>query len=138
MNIPRYVRLAGLLILLALPGCSLLDFDTGSGDRITLVNRSGEVIYYTTLELESSYLVDPIPSFAPSESPFPKLDPGASAVVGEITAYEPGDDLIFFLYAVRDVDGEEATEPVAALVHLLTVTAGELRKHNGRVVVEAL
>ena len=129
-----------LLTLSALPACSLLDLDSGSVDRITLVNRSGEVIYYTALELKSSYLVDPIPTFDPDKSPFPELAPGASAAVGEIAAYEPGDDVVFFLYAVRDTKLEEATEPepVAALVHLLRVTAKELRQRNGRVVVEAL
>ena len=127
-----------LLVLLILPACSFLHVGSGDGSGITLVNQTGEVVYYTAMELETSHRVDPIPTFSPTDSPFPKLAPGASVAVDEVTAYEPGDDVRFFLYAAREVECEGATETAATLVHLLTMTAEELSRHNGRVVVAAL
>ena len=132
-----------LLALLLLPACSLFNPWAGSGeipDDIQLVNQTGEPLYFSAWELEASHLVDPLPSFDPeSGSPFPEVAPGASASVDDITGYRPGDDVRFFIYALRQEKSEEtAGQEVAKLVSVLTVRAEELRQSGGRVVVSEL
>ncbi|PSQ89413.1 MAG: hypothetical protein BRD45_03295 [Bacteroidetes bacterium QS_8_64_10] len=132
------------LLILALPACSLLELGDGSDGNVTLVNRSGEPIYYHGLELESSHLVDPMTSFDPDDSPFPRLDDGASVTLtpDEIEAYKPGDGVRFLAYALRPPRQEEEPPPdaekVASLVAFPTATGEELRRNDGRVVVRDL
>jgi len=125
-----------LLALVLLPACSLFNAGPGeSPEEIRLVNGTDEVIYYGAWELESAHLMDPLPSFDPErESPFPMLAPGAAGAVRDIAEYRPGDDVRFFLYALRRGDSVE----VAALVSVVTVSAEELRQNDGRVVVDEL
>ena len=122
--------------LLALPACSLWEFSEGEPDAgaVVLVNRAGVAFYYDGWDLEASHQVDPRPSIPLEDMPFPQLEPGASAEVERIHAYDEGDDLRFFLYTL---DADEATgATVARLTRILTVTHEELRQRGGRIVVE--
>ena len=127
----------GLLALLVLSACSHVgDEEAGAvPDEILLTNALGETLYFTALEAELSSLVDPLPAFHPdSTDAFPAVAPGATVPVREIDAYEPGDDVRFFLYAERSGGDDGA----AVFAGVLTVTNEELRRSGGRVVVDEL
>lgn len=130
-------RTCAILLLLTVSSCTLIDWEQGAlADEIVLVNTAGEPIFYNALELQSSHLVDPIPSFDPDESPLPRLHAGDAVVVTDIDQYTPGDDVRFFIYTLENEEGGEDMIAVHKLV--LTVTDEELQQSNGRVVVMPL
>lgn len=137
-------RLTLLLLLAAfLPGCSLmLDDVAAEGDsNITLVNRSGEKIYYLALELETAHR-SYIKSILDSDESSRSVAANDEVTVDEIGGYQKGDDVRFFVYALRKARSIDDPSPhpgrVAKLQRHLTLTAEDIRRQNGRVVVEEL
>ncbi len=131
MTIP--VRLLGkgfwiLPLILALFGgaCSILEPET---TRIRVVNESFFPVAFLALELETSYLFDPAPTFQVEATDGRVLPPGASRFLprSEIEGnFRAGDDLRFFLYqVVRDT---------AEFRMMITLTADQLAASNHRVI----
>lgn len=137
----RYATLA-LLIAFALPACSPRNAGPGEGAVFTLVNASGESVYYAAWETAYATRMDPIYSFDLGASPFPRLARGAEAPVGAdaIRGYAPGRGVLLLFYAPRrDLSSKKGlANEAAVLVHTLSVTAEELRQAGGRVVVDEL
>lgn len=127
--LPLMLRAFLLLLVTTCSACALVGLDP-DGERIVLVNDSGEPIHFFALELELSHRVDPVGAFPPDAVPFPRIAPGASIEVDSIAGYEPGDDVRFFLYALRQ--GREEG-PRVVLLKLLTATHRELAASGGRV-----
>ena len=136
-------RVCLLLLMFTASACALVDWQDAAPDSertgpsdIVLTNASGKPIYFKALELQLSHRVDPIPSFDPAASPFPKVAAGASVAVDDIDRYRPGDDIRLFLYALRQTGEEDAVR--AVLTELRTVTDEELRQSGGRITVGKL
>lgn len=125
----------GLVPVLAVlvAGCAIVDFrGSDATPPIRLVNATDAVVHYAAWERETSYRMDPVPSFPPDAVPLPALQPGASAVVHDVVGYEPGDDVVFLLYTRRDGADRVTLEA------FVNVTARALSRDGGRVRITEL
>ena len=118
-----WLNLLGVAMLTA--GCN----STGPEEQeILVVNETEGVVFFMAIDLETSHLVDPIPSFEYTPGEVPVLQPGASTklqlddIFGE---FRVGEDLVLFIYRI--------TDDLAELSTLLTLTAEELRSSNFRI-----
>lgn len=128
MNIPTRLLTPAAVLFLSwlLTSCSILDPE--DPEAIRIINRTESAIHVWAWELESSYTVDPAPSFTVDLSTHSVLLTGESLELlpEDIQGtYEPGLDVALFIF---EVQGNTAFYRMVR-----QVTAEDLREKEGRV-----
>lgn len=128
MNVPNRIRTPSAILILSwlLASCSILDPE--DPEVIRVINNTSSSIYVQAWELESSYLVDPVPSFPFDPSEHSAILPGESQrfLPEEIDGpWEPGLGVALFIFEIE--------ETTAVLKTLRQVPARELRNREGRI-----
>lgn len=129
----RYLMSGALALTIA--ACSLLS----AGDAqppLRLVNATETPFVYLAWEREATSLIDLAGTITFEEIPENYLEPGETAHVTEIAAYEPGDDIRLFLFAVAD--SSRQGQIVAHYARMIDVSHAELLRRWYRVVVDSL
>ena len=121
----RGITFAGAAILAAACGPA-----EENGPGITLVNQTRVSLTYFAVEATS--LIDPVPTLPRDAFADRIVAPHGAAPVVNIAGYDPGDDVLFFLYVVS-ADGQTAD-----LAADTVVTSAQIVMNRGYVVVSRL
>ena len=111
-------------------------------DQIRLLNRTDRALVAIAFAKGESALIDPNPALRAEEFETQKVRIGQSVRLEQISGYDPGDDLLIFLYARTDLVPQHIAErygpDAAPLAKMEAVTARELREQGYLVVIRDL